>query len=236
VKGIHSDAHLRPVRVFLADDHPVVRVGVKAILAAARGEVAIVGEASNGLEVLEYARAGSVDVYVIDIAMPEMNGLQTTEKLLRIDPAAKVIILSIYSDRTLVKSAFRSGARGYIVKATTTTDIVRAIEEVHQGRYFVSPAVSEHLVDGITHPDSSGGPPTGLAGLTRRQEDVLVLLCDGLSEKEIAYRLGISYNTVHTHKHGLMQRLGIHSTAELVKYGIRTGLVPVEPAGPSDPP
>jgi two-component system response regulator NreC len=225
---------LSPVKVFLADDHPVVRVGVKAVLATTGGEIEVVGEASNGLEVLEFARERSADVYVLDIAMPELNGLQTTEKLLQLDPTTKVIILSIFKEKALVKSAFRSGAKGYIVKATTTDDITRAIGEVRAGRYFVSPAVSEHVVEGITHPEPAGASNPARDLLTPRQKEILVLLCDGLSEKEVAYRLGLSYNTVHTHKHSLMQRLDLHSTAELVKYGVRMGLVPVEPAGPAD--
>jgi DNA-binding NarL/FixJ family response regulator len=230
---LSSDSSRRPISVFLADDHPVVRVGVKAVLATTGGRILVAGEASNGLEVLEFARSNTADIYVLDIAMPEMNGLQTTEKLLRLKPTAKVIVLSIYSDKALVKSAFRSGARGYIVKATTTNDIISAITEVSEGRYFVSPAVSEHLVEAIAQPSSNDDP--GAEVLTQRQKEILVLLCDGFTEKEVAYRLGVSYNTVHTHKYSLMQRLGLHSTAELVKYGVRTGLVPVEPDGPAAP-
>jgi len=228
-----SGSARRPISVFLADDHPIVRVGVKAVLATTGGKFTVAGEASNGLEVLEFARNNSADVYVLDISMPEMNGLQTTEQLLRLKPTAKVIVLSIYSDKILVKNAFRSGARGYIVKATTTNDIVTAITEVTEGRYYVSPAVSEHLVEEIARPNSNGD--SGAGELTRRQKEILILLCDGLSEKEIAYRLRVSYNTIHTHKYSLMQRLGLHSTAELVKYAVRTGLVPVEPGGPSAP-
>jgi len=226
---------LSPIKVFLADDHPVVRVGVKAVLATTGGRIEVVGEASNGLEVLEFARGSSADVYVLDIAMPELNGLQTTVKLLQLHPTTKVIILSIFKDKALVKSAFRSGARGYIVKATTTDDIIRAVSEVRAGRYFVSPAVSEHVVEGVTNPEPPGDSDRARKPLTPRQKEILVLLCDGLSEKEVAFRLGLSYNTVHTHKHSLMQRLDLHSTAELVKYGVRMGLVAVEPAGPPDP-
>ena len=152
---------LSPIKVFLADDHPVVRVGVKAVLATTGGRIEVVGEASNGLEVLEFARGSSADVYVLDIAMPELNGLQTTVKLLQLHPTTKVIILSIFKDKALVKSAFRSGARGYIVKATTTDDIIRAVSEVRAGRYFVSPAVSEHVKEPalrFIHPPDQGSP------------------------------------------------------------------------------
>ena len=228
-----SNSSQRPISVFLADDHPIVREGVKAVLADTGGRISVAGEASTGLEVLEFARSSAADVYVLDISMPEMNGLQTTEKLLQMKPTAKVIVLSIYADKALVKTAFRSGARGYVVKATSTNDIISAITEVCKGRFFVSPAVSEHLVEEIARSHSHGASEADV--LTHRQKEILVLLCDGLSEKEIAYRLGVSYNTVHSHKYSLMQRLGLHSTAELVKYGVRTGLVPVEPGGPEAP-
>jgi len=213
----------------------VVRVGVRTVLETTGGRIAVAGEASNGLEVLEFAQSNSVDLYVLDIAMPEMNGLLTTERLLQLDSTTKVVILSIYTDKALVRSAFRSGARGYIVKATTTSDIIRAITEVYQGRFFVSPSVAEYVVEGIRGPSSDGHSRSGADGLTRRQREVLMLLCDGMSEKEIAYRLQLSYNTVHTHKYSLMQRLGLHSTAELVRYGVRAGLVPTEPPPPSGP-
>ena len=233
MQGLSSGKHERPISVLLADDHPVVRVGVKAVLDSTGGLISVVGEVSNGLEVLEFARNNSPDLYVLDIAMPEMNGLLTTRKLLQIDSTAKVVILSIFTDKALVRNAFRSGARGYIVKATTTSDIIRAITEVYHGRFFVSPTVAEYLVEGVTQGCSDGGSEAGTDGLTGRQREILVLLCDGMSEKEIAYRLELSYNTVHTHKYNLMQRLDLHSTAELVKYGVRAGLVPTDPELPS---
>ncbi|MBN1460627.1 MAG: response regulator transcription factor [Armatimonadetes bacterium] len=233
MQGLGSSKQAHPIRVLLADDHPVVRVGVKAVLDFTGENITVAGEVSNGLEVLEFARNNSVDIYVLDIAMPEMNGLLTTQKLLQIDPTTKVVILSIYTDKVLVRSAFRSGARGYVVKATTTDDIIRAITEVYQGRVFVSPSVAEYLLEEFTQPTSDDASRAGTDALTNRQKEVLTLLCEGLTEKEIAYRLQLSYNTVHTHKHTLMKRLDLHSTAELVKYGIRTGLVAVGPDLPS---
>lgn len=216
----------RPIRVFLADDHPVVRDGVKAVIAATGRGIEVLGEASSGLEVIEFARNNAADVYVLDIAMPGLDGLQTTEKLLRLDPGTRVIILSVYTDRSVVQNALRAGARAYVVKDTAAADITRAIRLVHGGSYYVSPAVSEYLTEQITDP----GSPV-VDALSPLQREILSLLCDGLPEKEIAYRLQLSLNTVHTHKHALMRRLDAHSTAELVRNAIKAGLVPMDPPG-----
>ena len=224
----------RQHRVYLADDHPLIRTGIKTVITGNSGRFSIVGEGSNGLEVLEFARGDSADVYVLDIAMPELNGIQTTEKLLKLDPDCRVIILSVHTDRKIVRNALRSGARGYVVKDSATREIVRAIEEVLRGNFFLSPSVSGSLVDRILGTDAEGDGKGAEGGLTRRQREILVLLCDGLSEKEIAYRLHLSYNSVHTHKYNLMKRLDIHSTAELVKYAVRTGLIPLDPGCPAD--
>lgn len=221
----------RPIRVFLADDHPVVRDGVRAVITARGPGIEVLGEASSGLEVMEFARNQRADVYVLDIAMPGLDGLQTTERLLQLDPDSRVIILSVYTDRSVVQNALRSGARGYVVKDTAAVDITRAIGLVHRGSYFVSPAVSEYLAERIIDPVSGKAE-----NLTPRQREVLGLLGEGLSEKEIAYRLGLAYNTVHTHKYSLMRRLGAHSTAELIKNGIRAGLIPMDTTGlPEEP-
>jgi len=227
---------VRQLRVYLADDHPLIRTGIKTVLAGAGERFSVVGEGSSGREVLEFAQEDSADVYVLDIAMPELNGIQTTEKLLQRDPRCRVIMLSVHTDRKIVRNALQSGARGYVVKDSATREIVRAVEEVWRGNFFLSPTVSGYLVDRILGTDAERDADEAGAGLTRRQREILVLLCDGLSEKQIAYRLQLSYNSVHTHKYNLMKRLDIHSTAELVKFAVRTGLVPLDPSGPAEPP
>lgn len=216
------------IRTVLADDHVVVRDGIKAIIRRLGENVAIVGEASNGREVLRIAEETDVDVFVLDIAMPGLNGIETTKRLVGLDANAKVVILSMYNDKILVEKAIKSGARGYILKESTPEDIVRAITEVHEGRYFLSPNIAGYLVRGFIHQDADRDDDERLeASLTTRQREILQLICEGLTEKDIADQLNISPHTVHVHKNNIMQSLDIHTKAGIIKYAIRRGIVQV---------
>jgi two-component system response regulator NreC len=211
-------------RILLADDHTVVRDGLKAVMQQLDPDIVVVNEASNGREALEMAEQTPADVYLLDISMPVLNGIETTVRLLKQDPSIKVIILSMYKDKVLVEKAIRSGARGYILKESATEEIVKAIDEVYAGRYYFSPDVSGYLVHGFLHP-GEGDEGENEAALTDRQREILKLICDGYTEKEIGEELNISYHTVHVHKNNIMKALDIHSKAELIKYAVKHQII-----------
>jgi len=211
-------------RILLADDHTVVRDGLKAVVQKLDPDIVVVNEASNGREALEMAEQTPADIYLLDISMPVLNGIETTVRLLKQDPSVKVIILSMYKDKVLVEKAVRSGARGYILKESATEEIVKAIDEVYAGRYYFSPDVSGYLVHGFLHPSEEGGE-TAESALTDRQREILKLICDGYTEKQIGEELNISYHTVHVHKNNIMKALDIHSKAELIKYAVKNRII-----------
>jgi two-component system response regulator NreC len=212
-------------RILLADDHTIVRDGLKAVMQELDPDIVVVNEASNGREALELAEQTPADVYLLDISMPVLNGIETTVRLLKQDPTIKVIILSMYKDKVLVEKAIRSGARGYILKESATEEIVKAIDEVYAGRYYFSPDVSGYLVHGFLHPNQDTEGMSDESALTDRQREILKLICDGYTEKEIGEELNISYHTVHVHKNNIMKALDIHSKAELIKYAVKHQII-----------
>lgn len=211
------------IRVALADDHAVVRDGIRSIIEKRGDAIRVVAEASDGEEILRIAEEKPVDVYLLDIAMPRLSGIDTIERLIKIQPHARIIILSMYQDKILVERAFANGARGYLLKESATGEIIAAIREVHQGRYYLSPRISGFLVEGFLNPKNQDGEKLD-AELTNRQRQVLQLIADGMTEKEIAGELNISANTVHVHKNTIMKKLGVHTTAALVKQAIKMGI------------
>lgn len=214
-----------PISVLLADDHALVRDGLKAVLDRRRKDIVVTGEAANGNEVLALAQTAPPDIYVVDISMPELNGLETTDHLLSRDPAARVVILSMHDSRTFVERAFRCGARGYILKESAAEEVVNAISEVYAGRYYVSPRISQFLVQGFLGRGGTPEKPAPEGGaLTRREREVLQMIAEGFTNKEIAKRLHIAMNTVHVHRNNLMRKLGLHRQADLVRYAIKEGL------------
>ncbi len=172
------------IRVLLADDHSVVRAGIKS-LAEGVGGISVVGEATDGQELIKLARTTPADVFVVDIEMPILSGIEALERLLKERPGSKVVILSMYRDRVLVERAFRAGARGYVLKESVAEDIVRAVQEVAQGKYWVSPQISGYLVDRLLTTKDTNEKESVQAVLTRRQREIIKLIGDGLTEKEI---------------------------------------------------
>lgn len=212
------------IRVFLADDHTVVRDGIRAVIEKMGTGITVVGEAADGRELLEIAKSTPADVYVVDIAMPNLSGMEAMEQLLKRDAQARVLILSMYYEKILVERAFKKGARGYLIKESASEEIVRAIREIHQGRYFLSPRVSGYLVQGFLNPASRDSGELESA-LTARQREILTLISEGMTEKDIARQLNISVHTVHVHKNNIMEKLDIHTKAGLIKYALKMGLV-----------
>jgi len=202
------------LRVLLVDDHALVRHGFRRILED-DPEIQVVGEASNGQEAVRLAAKEKPAVIVMDCAMPEMNGLEATRKILEAQPTAAILMLSMHSEDTLVRQAMDAGARGYILKNAMDLDLANAIKRVAKGERVMDPQVARQ--------EALKGEREG--GLTPRELEVLQRIVAGKSNKEIAAELNLSANTISVHRANIMDALGIHKTAELVVYAIRNGLV-----------
>ncbi|TES94450.1 MAG: response regulator transcription factor [Candidatus Cloacimonadota bacterium] len=212
------------IRVILADDHPVVRDGIKSIVDRRGTNIEIIGEVSNGKELLEMAKENPADVYVIDITMPILNGLETTKRLIKMEPRSKVIILSIHDSRIFVEKALESGAKGYVLKEDTTEDVIHAIQEVYSGRFFLSPGVSKFVVHGFLGKIHGYKRYKKIVNITKREREILQLIAEGFTNKEIASKLKRSLNTVHVHRNNIMQKLDIHKQADLIRFAIKEGI------------
>ena len=213
-----------PLTVILADDHALVRAGLRALLSELAG-LEVVGETGDGLEAVRLVRELKPDVALVDISMPGMNGLEAAACIAKEQPRTRVVILSMHGDDESVRRALMAGASGYILKHSDRAELEMALRAVSRGDTWLSPAVSKRLVaafEGRRTPAEFGGP---FDVLTPRQREVLQLIADGLSTKQIAARLGLSAKTVEVHRTELMERLGIHGVAGLVRYAIRVGLV-----------
>lgn len=210
----------RAIRVLIADDHPVVIEGLKAVLKAAH-DIIVSGEARDGVKALALARKFPPDICVFDISMPLLNGLEAMARLLRDRASAKVIILSMHDDRPTVEKALLAGAMGYLVKETAAEEVTRALRAVHRGKRYVSQSLSGLLSPGATR------KPRGRKAssvLTPKEREVVSLVAEGLSNSGVAARLRIRVGTVHVHKRNIFHKLDIHKQTDLVRYAIREGL------------
>jgi len=212
-----------PIKILLADDHPVVRKGIHSCLAR-HTQLQIVGEASNGEEALRKVRELSPDVVLMDIDMPRMNGLLVTEILRRELPGVRVLVLSMLTDPDYVVRVIQSGARGYLLKTTPTDELVKAIETVYSGQTHFSPDVARVALNQFVRGDEDAEGSNVLT-LSTREREVLTLVADGLSNKEIAMHLGVGVRTIETHRERIMRKLDIHSIAGLTRFAIARGLV-----------
>jgi DNA-binding NarL/FixJ family response regulator len=210
------------IRVLLADDHALVRAGIRSLLNA-MAEVQVVGEASSGEEALELAGRQLPDVVLMDIAMRGITGLEAAAAMRERLPQVRVVILSMHSGEEYVLQALRAGAAGYLLKDAATGELELALRSVMRGESWLSPAVSRQVVEGYVQRTGGESAPEVL---TARQREVLRLVAGGKSTKEIAFLLNLSVKTVETHRAQIMDRLGIRDVAGLVRYALRTGLVP----------
>jgi DNA-binding NarL/FixJ family response regulator len=212
------------LRVLLADDHALVRAGMRSLLRDIEG-VAVVGEAADGGQALALAERERPDVVLLDIAMKGMNGLEAAARFRELHPGIKVIILSMHASEEYVLQALRAGAAAYLIKDSATAELELALRSVMRGETYLSPAISRQVVEGYVQRVGAGA---GENPLTPRQREVLKRIAEGRSTKEIAFDLGLSVKTVETHRAQIMERLGIRDVAGLVRYAMRTGLVPPE--------
>ncbi len=212
------------VRILLVDDHTLMRQGLRHILES-QPDFDIVAESSSGIEAVEAARFHKPDVAIVDIAMKELNGIEATAQILKHSPNTAVLILSMYSDERYVLRAVKAGARGYLLKNSAGDELIQAIHTVQRGMAFFSPAVAQIFQDGFARLREPGGVNDRFELLTDRERQVYQLLAEGNSNKEIANRLNLSLHTVETHRWRIMEKLDLHSTAELVLSAVRRGMV-----------
>ena len=213
---------MSPLRVLLAEDHTLVRAGIRALLESLEG-VEVVAEAADGREALRLAKAHAPDILLMDITMKEMNGLEAAARLAKERSATRVIILSMHADPIYVRQALQAGAVGYLLKGADVAELELALKAVTRGDTYLSPSVSKALVGSLLNGKTPAANP--LDELTPRQREILQLIAEGKTTKEIASRLNLSIKTVETHRAQLMERLDIHEVAGLVKFAIRTGLI-----------
>jgi DNA-binding NarL/FixJ family response regulator len=213
------------MRVLLADDHVLVRAGIRALLEALP-EVEVVAEVSDGRAALEQLLLTRPDIAFLDIGMPGLNGIEVAERAAREVPATRVVMLSMHNTSSHVTRALRAGAAGYLLKDAAADELPVLLRAVSQGETYLSPAIAKHVVDGFLQRGTGEAEAVApLDGLTPRQREILQLVAEGRSTKEVAQLLDLSIKTVETHRSQIMARLDIHDVAGLVRFAIRTGLV-----------
>ncbi len=207
------------VRVLLADDHTIVRQGLRLILSA-HPDLEVVGEAANGNEAVELARKLHPDIVLMDVAMPDLNGIEATKRMVQAEPRLKVLVLSMHKEGVYVREILRAGARGYILKDAIDTELLNAVRSVARGDGYISPAVSGALLS-----DYRKNVADPLDLLTNREREVLKLIAEGKTNKEIATILNLSVYTVDSHRGKVMEKLNLHSTGELVRFAMKHELI-----------
>jgi two-component system response regulator NreC len=212
------------LRIVLADDHTIVRQGLRKILEAQPGWT-VVAEASDGRETVRLATDLRPDVVILDIGMPRLNGIEATGQIVRRLPAVGVVILSMHSDETYILQALQAGARAYLLKDSADTDLIRGVSAAAAGKSFFSPVVAKVMLDDYLRHLSQKGIVDRYQALSEREREIFQLIAEGLSNKEIAHLLSVSPSTIDTHRTHILQKLDVHSTAELVLYAVRRGVI-----------
>lgn len=209
----------KKIRILLADDHAVVRQGFGRILAA-QSDLEVIGEAGNGREAVTLAEELKPDVVVMDVSMPELNGVEATRRLTKAAPRSRVLALSMHKDSVYVREILRAGAQGFLLKDASDQDLLTAVRAVGQGQGYISPSVSEAVLSDYRKHVTD---PIDL--LTSREREVLQLIAEGKTNKEIASSLNLSVYTVDAHRGRIMEKLNLHSTGEIVRFAMRNGLI-----------
>ncbi len=212
------------IRIVLADDHNVLRAGLKSLLER-QHDFEVVGEAGDGRELLRLVEEVTPDVVITDIGMPRLNGTEATSQIAAKYPKTRVIVLSMHSDEAYVLRALKAGARGYLVKESAEADLMTAVRTIHAGKAFFSPSVSALLVEDYVRQMRDRGVEDSYELLSPREREVLQLIAEGSSNKDIAQSVGISVHTVETHRGNILQKLNLHSVPDLILYAVRKGVI-----------
>ena len=212
------------IRVVIADDHPLVIEGLKAVLKKTAPDIVVSGEACDGRRALALARRSPADVYVFDISMPVLSGLEAMSQLLLEDGEVRVIMLSMHDDKATVEKALRAGAKGYLVKESAVEEIARALRVVHRGQRYLCPSVAALLETADVRSPRAGPQKYKISALTVKETDIVRLIAEGQGNKQIAVMLSVSRSTVHVHRRNIARKLNIHKQTDLVRYAIREGL------------
>jgi RNA polymerase sigma factor (sigma-70 family) len=215
---------MRSIRVLLADDHKLIRAGLRLVIDQ-QPDLSVVGEADDGRQAVELAKSLKPDVVVMDIGMPNLNGIEAARQIREIRPDAAVVMLSMHSDEGYVLRALGAGARAYLLKDSATTDLVQAIRAVAEGKSFFSPAVSKVLLQDYMRKLQRSGVEDSYDLLSPREREVLQLVAEGKSNKEVASLLNLSVYTVETHRAKIMQKLNLKGVPELILYAVRKGII-----------
>lgn len=216
--------HSHRIRVALADDHNLVRQGIRALLETA-GDIEVVGEAADGQEAIDLVANLAPDVLLLDIAMPKMDGLQVAEQAQSVSAGTRIVVLSMFSDKALVRQALHGGASGYLLKGSLTEELLLAVRAAHRGQLYLSPAISRTVVRDYLDSKGDGGPENPREQLTAREREVLQLIVEGETNAAIAQQLDLSVKTVEKHRANLMSKLGVHDVAGLIRVAIQLRLV-----------
>lgn len=215
---------MTPIRVLLADDHKLMRSGLRLLLQQSP-DFTVVGEADDGREAVELFNSLQPDVVVMDVGMPRLNGVEAAAQIANAKPGAAIVMLSMHSDESYVLRALRAGARGYLLKDSAEADLGRAILAVKEGKSFFSPAVSKVLLEDYMRKLARSGAEDSFDLLSTREREILQLVAEGNSSKEVANLLNLSVHTVETHRSNLMQKLHLRGMPELILYAVRKGLI-----------
>ena len=215
------------IRVLIADDHKIMLAGLRSLLEK-QDDFEVVAEASNGRKAVQLAREKEPDVVVMDVSMPDLNGIEATTQISESLPATRVIALSMHSDKRFVTGMLRAGAAGYLLKDCASQELATAIHRVAEGKKYLSPEITGVVIDDFLQGPPAGEATAGASPLSAREREVLQLIAEGWSTKQIAAHLYVSIKTIETHRRQLMKKLDLHNIAELTKYAIREGLTSIE--------
>lgn len=210
------------IRVLLADDHSMFRDALRQLIEG-RDLGVVVAETGDGKEAVELAERHRPDVAILDLWMPRLSGEEATRQIVQSGCGARVLVLSMHEDWKQVRGAFRAGAHGYVVKSAASSELMDALRALCAGRTYISPSVAHHMVSAM---EGGPGAESPLARLTEREREVLQLIAEGLSTKEVASQLGVAVKTAESHRTSLMRKLGVHKASELVRIAIREGIIP----------
>ena len=213
------------IEVMLVDDHEIVKQGIRAVISK-ESDIVVVAEASNGKDAIELAKEKSPDIVIMDITLPQLNGLDASRQIIKQNKNIKILILSMHESRVFVEKALGYGVKGYILKDSAANEITHAIREVYSGRYFLSSKISSFVIEDYLYKSRRKSvKPKKTSELTARESEIVQLIAEGLSSKDIAQRLKLSPKTVLVHRNNIMQKLNLHNQAQLIRFALKDGII-----------